>query len=475
MPAITFPVSSSPGAKPQESAGRLVNCFAEKAGDGARFPVIWKRCAGLRQVVDIADHSHLRGAILVNTTLVPVMDSRVYSVTRSGATWTATNLGELAGTDPVTIAKNNAATPNIVAVTTAGAFNLFTGSAPSNFADADLPQPNSVAEIDGYLIFTIGDGRIFATGLNSVSVATNSFTTEQGLALRRGVTFRGEFFAFGDKWCGVYHDAATSPFPLERKFVIPRGIAGTHAVAGWEPGWANELIWVGEDSLVYKLDGYNPVAISTAAVVRDIAAAGKAGDHGDLEAFVYMQGENAMWTLTYPGNWTWEYNLTTGNWHQRESFGNDDWRASRAVRAFDEWVIGDRDSGLLFVSDDEYYREATSPLVMTIESAANAAFPARFTVVRADLDFTAASGSAVGEAPIQTDPQVAVSWSFNGGYTFGDPVLRRLGSEGEADALVTVQRVGSAKSKGVVFRLRVSDPVHVGFHGGQMATVARAA
>ena len=58
----------------EEGAGRLINAFAEKAETGARFPVIWRRSAGLRQVIDIntAGQVHLRGGIVKDATLVSV-------------------------------------------------------------------------------------------------------------------------------------------------------------------------------------------------------------------------------------------------------------------------------------------------------------------------------------------------------------------------------------------------------------------
>jgi hypothetical protein len=468
MADIPFPISSSPGERPQEGAGRLINCFAEKQEQGAPYPVIWKRCAGLRQLVDITGHSHLRGGIVVTSTLIAVMDERAYAVTRSGDVYTATDLGAIAGTTPITVAKNNAATPNIVAVTENGARNLFTGSAPTDFADADLPQPVSVNEIDGYLIFPIGDGRIFATGLNSVSVATDSFTTEQGLTNRRGVTFRGEVFIFGDKWCGVYVDAATSPFPLQRKFTIPRGICGTYAIAGWEPGWANTLIWVGDDGVVYKLDGYTPAPISTADVARAIDVAIKAGDGSLLEASVYMDRGHAFWSVTYPENWTWEYNNTTGNWNERESYGRDDCRGSASILAFNEWTRGDRESGKLFAVDYTYRREGDDPLIADIYSGAVVDFPSWLKTPAAAFNITVGQGLSSGEDPVQTDPTALISWSDDGGASYGNPVSRAIGQEGRTKTLVIVNRVGIARSQGKRFRIQVSDPVHFGFMGGKL-------
>jgi hypothetical protein len=472
MTAIPIPISSAPGVRAEEGAGRLVNTFAVKQEAGARFPVIWYRCAGLREVLNIASHVHLRGAILVGTTLVCVLDTRVYAVTVTAGVFSATNLGAQAGTDKVTIAKNNAATPNIVMVSSDGAFNLFTGSAPTAFADADLPQPLAVAELDGYFLFCLGDGRIFASDLNAVTVSTNSFTTEQSLGgLLRGVAHKGEFWAFGSTGTGLYKDKGLSPFPLERQFQIEKGIIGTHAVAGWERGWVGELIWVGADGVVYRANGYTPEPISNDDVTRAIVQSIRDGTGATLEASVYMQGKHAFWRLTDPGNWTWDYNVTTTNWCERESFNRDDCRSSTIVRAFNMWLSGDRTTGKLFDIKDEHYVEADDALIAEWVTGAVANFPARIKIPRADFDFTVAVGDAGGE----DDPQVQISWALDGGYTYGNPVLRPLGPQGESRQPVTVQRVGRTTGKGIRFKLRVSDNVHVALQGGQVPVVAQAA
>lgn len=477
MTAIPFPISSAPGIKPQEGGGRLINAYAEKQPAGARSKVIWRRSPGLADLVNaITDHAHCRGFKMVGATLIVVMDERVYAVTQSGATFSATNLGALAGTDLVTIAKNNAATPNIIAVCDAGAFNLFTNSAPTAFADSDLPAVNSVSELDGYLLFTTGSAQIWATGINNVSVASNSFTTAQGRSdgLTRGVAFRKEFFAFGPASCEVYQNIGTSPFPLTFVTMIPRGIVGTHAVAGWEEGWANELIWVADDNIVYRLTQYTPTPVSTDDVSRAIETAVLAGQGASLEASVYMSGKNALWALTNPGVWTWELNVTTGEWNERESYNRAEWRARRSVRAFNKWLVGDDTTGKLLEVRSDAYRESSDPLVWTVESGIVAQFPEWLASPRADFDMTAAVGVSSGSDPIQTDPSVLISISNGGGYSYGNPVTRKIGKEGEAQKNVTVLRCGVSKAKGKRFRLQVSDPVHVALMGGQIAVEQRA-
>jgi hypothetical protein len=57
-----------------------------------------------------------------------------------------------------------------------GNIAVFTPTSVTNsYPDPDLPAVNSVTSIDGYLVFTTGDGRAFATDLNTTAVNPLSF------------------------------------------------------------------------------------------------------------------------------------------------------------------------------------------------------------------------------------------------------------------------------------------------------------
>jgi hypothetical protein len=102
------------------------------------------------------------------------------------------NVGNLNGTKRGFFAANNNTTPDKVFVDPDGNIATFTPTAVTNsWPDADLPAVNSVDFLDGYLVFTTGDGRAFATDLNSTSVNALSFGKAEakpdGLGPRRGM------------------------------------------------------------------------------------------------------------------------------------------------------------------------------------------------------------------------------------------------------------------------------------------------
>jgi len=403
---------------------------------------------------------HTRGFLDTGSLAIWIVNERVLTF---NSVFTISDVGGLSGTDPVTLAKNNKTTPDLVVVSGDGCFNLFTGSPPTAFADADLPgSPTSVCDFDGYFVWSFGDGRIFASDLNSVNVNALSFTTEQGLFVRRVVAYSGRLYAFGNKWTGVYRDAGTVPFPFAREVTIPRGIVGTHAIAGWEAGWANQLLWAGDDFIVYRLDGYTPVPVSNDDVSRSIQQAVLDGKRDLIEAFVYMYGRSAIWVLTCHEEWTWEFNLSTGEWNERKTHERSNWKGMKSLRMFDRWLIGDEYSGELYQISGTYFLEGIDPLIWQVESGVMHNFPRGIAIPRASFHIS----TGVGTFPGVADPKILISWSLDGGYTYGLPVTRKLGGPGQTRSHPYVLSCGISKGQGVRYRLLVSDPVHVGLMGG---------
>ncbi|MCC6734904.1 MAG: hypothetical protein IT534_02110 [Bauldia sp.] len=474
MAAIEWPASSAPGAHPGENAGRLVNAFAEPLGDGARGAVVLRRVPGLAAAA-ASSFFGCRALHLVGDTLLAGFSGRVARVDLAAGT--ITSLGTLGGQDRFTIAHNNAATPDIVAVAEAGAFTLSTSGAPVPFADADLPAspgPISVCFQAGYFFFGYGDGRIFASGLNTTSVNALDFTTAQTRpgGVTRLVPWNGDLLAFGPAAIDVYRNAGNATgFPYAHGDTIGKGIFGRFAVAGFEDGFVNRLIFVGDDRIVYRLDGYSPVAISTPDVVRSLESV---ADGEDVDALVYMNGPHAVFAVS-GADFTWEYNLGTAAWNERRSHGMRRWRATQSVRAGGRWIAGAIDSGRLFAITRDAPTEDGAPLVFEAWSKPMAAFPARIAFPRADFDFVVGVGSAAAEPPIATAPTVALSWSDDGGGAWSTPLLRSLGGEGERRTRISLARTGLSGAIGRQWKAVIADPVPVGLIGGAAAAQPREA
>lgn len=460
--AITFSANSSPGERAQLSGSRLINAIVEKLGTG---DILVKRAPGLKRFSK-GGYSHCRGMIAANdSTMLVMFDDYVESVSLGDDGSAIHELrGLMSGTDLVTLARNNAASPDIVGVSPSrGAFVLSATGAPAEYPDADVGFPKSVCFGDGYFFFAYGNGECKASGLNTTAINGLDFILTKPLV--RGVWYNGQLLLFGASQCDVYQNTGNAEgFPLSRATVIQTGLAGVNAIAGFQDAFTSSLIWVSPANIVYQLNGYSPVRISTHDVERDLQ---KLADKSSLRCFVAMNNGHAFWVMK-SDSFTWVFDLLTSTWQERASYGSKKWRAEQSVYAFGDWVLGDEESGKLFTLDNETYGEDGDTLVFDVTTLPVEKFPARENVARADFAMVPGTGVATGADDTEIDPSVFISWSDDSGATFGRPVERKIGKQGEYKHRILVNRCGRTRGYGRQWNLKVYDPVFAGIVGGVM-------
>jgi hypothetical protein len=468
--SIPFPLSSTPGASPQESAGRLINCYAEPLGsvvqaDKKLAPpkVVWRKSPGL-SLFGASTQTGFRGQLLVDNTLYAAWSGKASRYASTGVETALT--GTLNGTEKVFWARNNNSPADIVSVAPGtGAFTV-TSSAVSSFAAVGIGAPNSVCFMDSFFIFSYGDGTLQASGQNGVTINTLDKTKAQSKpgGLYRCLPFNGQLVALGPNFGEVYSNTANpTGFPFTRSYVLQRGLIGPYAIAGHEDGFGTALMWVADDNSVVQANGTPiPSKISPPDLERLIS---KVADKTTLEASVYISGGHPKWVISCP-TFTWEFDLGSQKWNERQSYQQARWRAIGGCYAFGKWLTGDTQAGRLLYVDDTNFTEFGNPLVFHIESGPVQNFPNRTKVARADFDFVTGVGIATGLDPIATTPSVGISWSQNLGVTWGNELVRALGRQAEPEARVTVLRTGMTGIQGRRWKLTVSDPVYTALLGG---------
>ncbi len=457
---IPFPLSTAPGSKTQESAGRLVNAYAEALGDTAPNTVVRRRAAGLVNF-GTTTRTGCRGFIEVAGTLYAGFNGKLEKWTSAGGA--TTNVGNLNGTKKGFFARNNAATPDKWFVDPDGNIATFTPTTVINsWPDADLPAVNATCVIDGYGVFTTGDGRVFATDLNSTAVNALSFGKAEAKpdGLVRPVPWGDKLLLFGNQTTEVWTNAGTSPFPFARNFVIPRGLGGVYCVTGFEDGFSKVPCWVGDDNKVYKYAGIEPVPISPHDLDALIEAV---SDKTTLEMCSYISRGHHFVQIS-SATWTWVHDLDTGYWHERDSYLDTRSRITQTIYAFSKWLCGDTKTGNVQQIVSSAFDEIGSALRFRLESGPVASFPYGTAVGRADFNFVTGVGQAAGSDPTQTDPTVEISWSDDGGHTWSAPALRKLGRQSVNEALISlIAETGRASWHGRRWRLDIYDSVYAGF------------
>lgn len=450
MPAIPWPTSNSPGSAPGEGSGTLVNCHAFKDGDATR----WRPLPGL-DLFATPPKGEIRGWIEYAGVAVVVVGTNAYTIDARGIVTVCD--GSISGTGPVSMSRDNELPSLITVVSNVGTY-IVKNFVASGYPDSDLPNVNSVSFLDGFTMFTAPDGTNYATELNSDDLNPLSFAKSEARpdGLIRGVVKGQQYYAMGANTVEVYQDVGSSPFPLARNDVIPVGLIGPWAVAGFEDGWGNNMLYVASDSTVRSLDGHNPVKVSTDDLERLIAAVPV---KSDLRACVYTFGGHAMWTLSSP-DWTWGCDVANGyNWHERKSYGSNRWRGSLTLFAFGKWLVADRAGGAIYTLNVATRREGDRYMIWGMDSGPVKSFPNRVVVSNVSHDFV------MGEAAITDKPEIMLSWSLDGGRNWNGPLTRSTGLQGIAKGRVRVDRLGMAAPAGFRSRFRISDPAYTSFAG----------
>lgn len=464
MTALPLPLISAPGRHEQATGGRIVNAYMEKLSSTAGQKYAYWRAPGLKLFKAITG-TNFRGALLVGWLLYVVVDDKAYSVTSGGTVTQMT--GTVSGTAGVFMARNNASTPDIVVVSPGDGAQVIASGAVSSYPDIDVGQPNSVVFHKGFFVFTYGDGKTRTSGINATTINTNDVATAESKpdALLRAIPLgNGQILLCGDASIEVWGGQNDTAYPWSYIATIPRGIIGAYAIAGHEDGFGKGIFFVGDDFGVHTLNGYQTVKVSPPDLDRAIEAE---SDKAAIRISVFISGGRSF-VAVQGANWCWVYDVGEQTWHERESYLVKYWRACFPVKAFDKWLCGDTKTGdLLEISMDEQ-SEVGDPLRMRIQTGPAGAFPSSVRINSIELYLTKGVGNAGGLDPVETNPDIEISNSKDGGNTWSIPRVVKVGRQALTSGRVRSSIWGQAGNHGVQWRFDMSSSVPFALMGADM-------
>jgi hypothetical protein len=295
-----------------------------------------------------------------------------------------------------------------------------------NFATAES-KPDTL-----YRAIPLGNGQLLLCGSNSIEV-----------------------------WGGTVNDTG---YPFSYIATIPRGIIGSNAIAGHDDGFGKGIFFVGDDNKVSTLTGYIPTPISVPDL--DLLIEADANKSAISVSVYVSQGHG---TVTVKGtNWCWEYDTTLQSWHERRSYLQTFWRGMFPLLVANQWVCGDSLSGNLAVIDGLTRNELGTPLRMRIETGPLGAFPNMVRINSIEMYLTKGIGVATGADPVETDPEISIAVSRDGGQTWSGPRLVKVGRQALTNGRVRASIWGQAQVQGVRWRFDESAGVNFGFMGADM-------
>lgn len=433
-------------------ATSLLNAHAEKLDPDAKGPLAVLPSDGIVEFVDEAT-TPCRGLIYLEDLdkAYSIHDNGAYKITYSGGVAAATRVGTIPGSDPVQISRNQNASPQVAVRCDAGIY-IIASDAVTPITDTDLPSDPVTSEyVSGYNVAGFEDRTFYISDINdSLTYAALDFATFQQKAgkLVKIVEDNGELVAFCSRWMEVWKDTGNPDFPFEPLSFTSRGLMAADAVTRCD----RTLMFPGDDGIFYRLDNYNPVRISTHSIERLIQ-----GDasQADMRAFSWSRGGHAFACLSGT-DWTRCYDASTQVWHTRQSYGYDTWRGRYSMQAWGKTIVGDGLSGKLGYLDSDTFTEYDDTMLWGVDSPPLHVFPNGGIVDAIHFDLATGYGLLSGQG---SNPKVMLQTSTDGGNSFGNYRELELGATGHYATRVTARRLGRFGPKGIVFRLRISDPV----------------
>lgn len=462
MTAIPTPFGTVAGKYPFLGSMSLKNCYVEKAqGEKSKYNIVPSE--GLVSFSAVTD-TPSRGSIFLEDLNVAYSfhSSSVYKIASDG---TAIRIGTVPGTDTIEVTRNTSDPPQITLTCSRGVFDIIS-DVVTLFSSTNLPDGVvSVETLGEFTLFGIGDnedaslnGRVYYStqGDTTLVSAVDFFTAEQSPdTLVKLKVSNGELFIFGqnttENWIFSGADVDT---PFIYRTTIQRGCLARDTVKTCD----GTILWAGQskegEKGVYRLAGYAAKKISTNEIDRLIEAE---ADPSVLKAFSYGRAGHSFYCLKGTG-WTRTYDAATDQWHTRDSYGLEVWRAQHCFAAWNKIIFGDQETGVLFSLADNTFTENGGVMVAEMTSPFLHAFPKGGVIDRVSLDLLVGSGVTSPTAQ-GYDPIVMISKSVDGGNTWSYPRELKLGKQGQDQTRVNTRRYGRFGSKGVAFRIAISDPV----------------
>lgn len=449
MTALPIALRSNESRFSFAGEAKLINSYAEKQGGDGKGEFVLLPSYGMTLERAVTD-TPCRGMIYLDDLdcIYTVHSTSVYKVTETGV---ATRIGIIPGNDIVQMSRNQAELPQISIRCDAGNYYI-ENDVVSQVTDEDLPDDAiSQDQCGGYTVYLFENRKFYISSLNECQTVDglDFATVEQSADPAVRVIADGDLFFFKRKQAEQWRNTGNADFPFEPiGSPIRHGIIGPQAVTAFD----NTLAFVAEDYVAYRITGTSAVQrISTHAVER---AFQYDSDPSSIKAFSYPQEGHNFAVFTAKDS-TRVLDAATGFWHTRESYLQGNWRFRFPVKAWGKIIGGDRLSGNLYYLDKDSFVEGDQPIVWGMDTPTFQVFPNGGIIDALHIDLDTGVGLSSGQG---SDPKLMLSWSVDGGKTFRGNRQLSLGTYGKS-VRVTTRRLGRFGPKGVIFALRVSDPV----------------
>lgn len=337
----------------------------------------------------------------------------------------------------------------------------FSFDIPTNVLTEQVGPANQVGFLDGYgIALDTARSEISLSALEDFSSWDPLDVAQRNDAADKWVSMLvhqagKEIWLFGNQTTVPWYNNGDAAFPFapNPNVFIAQGIAAplSAAVLKGSPIWLGQGI--GGGGIVYWANGYTPVRVSTHAV--ELAFADYTIDQA--QAFVYEELGHSFYVLTFPEA-TWVFDATTGFWHERGEWNGWSYDAlpiNGHIYFNGVHLVGSPDSGIIYQQSKTLLTDTSGVGLRWLRRTPHLAqLHQRMIVDRFELLMEVGIGLPTGQG---SDPQIALSWSANGGQTWGPERSQSVGVAGAFNTRPYWRQLGQGRD--FVFELTGSDPI----------------
>lgn len=417
--------------------------------------------AGLHLLGEIGSVEAIRAVIRFDAFLYIVADDKFYKMTFNEEALSATfsELGTLSTRSGVVSWARNPTQIMLVDGSPYGYIHTVSTDTFQAIADNDFTGGSTVVFMDGYFVYnTPNASTMFTTAVNdgtvvsALDVATAEGSPDKlvGLAVDKR-----ELWAFGEKSVEIWYNSANpTGFPFTRRegAFIDQGCGAKHSILNFD----NTLMWLDDRGYIVRANGYQPQVVSSEAISQEIRSYSKIDD---AVAYKHTDRGHLFYVITFPtANKTWAYDATTGAWHERAFFGQNDSFERDLVSSHVNYnqfdIVGSRSSGKVFLLGEKYYTHGDDPIHRVRVTQHERMELQQIGIPSLELHMEAGKGNITGAG---SDPQVMMRYSNDGGYTWSHELWRSSGKIGEYAKRIRWNRLGTAREW--LFEFRIVEPI----------------
>lgn len=275
---------------------------------------------------------------------------------------------------------------------------------------------------------------------------------------------QGALWLVGTVASEPWYDAGAADFAYQRiqGANINHGCAAPYSIAVID----NSMLCLSQDlqgnGIVVMSDGYAFKQVSTHAIEADIQSYATIAD---AIGYCHQIEGHAFYVLTFPtADKTWCYDIAEGKWHRRASIDANGLlhrhRSNCYAFAYGMNLVGDYQNGNLYELTNAVFTDNGAPIprVRSFPHLVKDGNRIMYRQFQADM----ATGQITSGQTINP-PQVALRWSDDKGFSFGNPVMQSMGAPGQYLTSPQWQRLGMARDR--VFEISWSTDADTALNG----------